>query len=44
MSVGNAVLGARTKTLFDGVDFSGDFNQVALNFTNAEIDVSTFGM
>ncbi len=43
MSTGSAILGARTKTLLDGVDFSGDFNQVALNFTNAEIDVSTFG-
>lgn len=43
MGVGQAILGARTATIFDGVDFSADFSQVALNFTNAEIDVSTFG-
>ena len=43
MTVGNAILAARTKTVIDSVDYSGDFNQVKLNFTQSEIDVSTFG-
>lgn len=43
MGTGNAILGARTRTIIDSVDFSADFNQTKLNFTNAEIDVSTFG-
>ena len=43
MGTGNAILGARVKTVIDSTDFSADFNQVSLNFTQAEIDVSTFG-
>ncbi len=43
MAVGSTILGARVKTVINSTDFSGDFNQVKLNFTQAEIDVSTFG-
>lgn len=43
MAVGSTVLASRSKVVIDSTDFSGDFNQVKLNFTQAEIDVSTFG-
>jgi hypothetical protein len=44
VAVGTTILGSRVKTIIDSVDYSGDFNQVRLNFTQAEIDVSTFGI
>jgi hypothetical protein len=37
-------LAARTKCVIDSTDFSGDFNQAALNFSQSEIDVTTFGV
>lgn len=42
--VGNAILAARTKAVLNSTDFSGDFNQVKLNFSQSEIDVTTFGI
>jgi hypothetical protein len=44
MAVGTTVLACRTKTILDGVDYSGDFNQASLNWTTGEVDVSTFGV
>lgn len=43
MAVGSTILAARTKTVIDSTDFSGDFNQVKINFAQSEIDVTTFG-
>lgn len=43
MAVGTTILAARTKVIIDSTDFSGDYNQCSLNFTQSEIDVSTFG-
>lgn len=43
MSTMTAILGARVKTVINSTDFSGDFNQARLNFTQTEIDVTVFG-
>ena len=42
MATGNAILGARTKVVINSSDFSADFNQVRLNFSQSSIDVTTF--
>ena len=44
MAVGTTILAARTKVVLNSTDYSGDFNQVKLNYTQSAVDVTTFNV
>lgn len=43
MAVGTTTLASRAKVVINSTDFSGDFNQAKLNYSQNELDVSVFG-